>query len=62
MNRRTDKEVVVHADNGVLRSHEKGRKDAICISVAATRDDGRKCSKPKREKQIHDLTDKWNLR
>ena len=62
MNRRTDKEVVVHADNGILHSHEKGSKNAICISMAATRDERRKCSKAKREKQIYDLTDMWNLR
>ena len=48
IDRGTDKEDVVHIYNGILFSHKKEWKNAICSNMAATRDDHTKRSKPER--------------
>ena len=52
INRRTDKEDVVHMYNGILLSHKKEQNCAICRNVDGPRDCHTEWSKPKREKQI----------
>ena len=39
INRGTDKEDVVHIHSGILRSHKKQGKHAICSNMNATGDD-----------------------
>ena len=58
-----DQEDVVHVYNGILLSHKKEQKCAICSNVDATRDDHTKWSKSERERQIpYDITYMWNLK
>ena len=52
-----DTEDVVHIYNGVLLSHKKEWKNAICSNMDGPRDDHTKWSKSDRERQIsYDIT------
>ena len=58
-----DKEDVVHIYNGILLSHKKEWKNAICSNMDEPRDYHTKWSKPDRERQIpYDITYMWNLK
>ena len=58
-----DKEDVVHIYNGILLSHKKEQKSAICRDVDGPRDCHTERSKSDRERQIsYDNTYMWNLK
>ena len=58
-----DKEDVVHIYNGILLSHKKERKNAICSNVDGPRDYHTKWNNSNRERQVsYDITYMWNLR
>ena len=52
-----DKEDVVHIYNGILLSY---KKNEIMPFAATWMDLGTKWSKSDRERQIHDITYRWN--
>ena len=57
-----DKEDVIYICNGILLSCKKGRNNAICSNMNATRDYHTKWSKSERERQIpYDIPYMWNL-
>ena len=59
----TDKEDVVHIYNGILLSHIKEWKNAICSDMEGHRDCHTEWSKSDRERQIsYDITYMWNLK
>ena len=62
INRRMDKEVVVHIYNGILLSHEKEWNNAICSNMDGPRDYHAKWSKSERERQISYIAYMWNLK
>ena len=63
INRRMDKEVVVHIYNGILLSHKKEQNWVICRDVDGSRDCHSERSKSEREKQIpYDNTYIWSLK
>ena len=45
-----DKEDVVHIDNGILLSHEKGQNNAICSNMDGPRDRQTEWSKSDKDK------------
>ena len=58
-----DKEDVVHIHNGILLSHQKEQKNAICSNMDGSRDYHTKRSKSERERQIpYDVTYMLNLK
>ena len=60
--RRMDKEDVVHMYNEILLSHKKERNSAICRDVDGPRDWGTEWSKSEREKQLlYNIIHIWNL-
>ena len=62
VDRRMDKEVVVHIYNGVLLSHKKERNWVICRDVDGSRDCHTERSKSERKKQISYINAyMWNL-
>ena len=62
MNRRMDKEDVVHIYNGILLSHKKERNWVICREVDGPRDCHTEWSKSERAKQILYINAyMWNL-
>ena len=63
MNRRMDKEEVVHIYNGILLSLKKEWNDTICSNMDEPRDYHTKWSKSDRERQIpYDVAYMWNLK
>ena len=57
-----DKENVVYTYNGILFSHKKGGKPALCDNRDRPGHYA-KCKKPNAERQIlHDFTYIWNLK
>ena len=57
VNKRMDKEDVVHIHNAILLSHKKEWNNVICSSMDGPRDYHSKWSKSQRERQIpHDIT------
>ena len=62
INRRMDKEDVVHICNGILLSHKKERNWVICWDVDGSRDCHTEWSKSEREIQISYINAyMWNL-
>ena len=62
IDRRMDKEDVLHINNGILLSYKKGPNNAIHSNMDGPRDYHTKWSKPDRERQIsYDITYMWNL-
>ena len=62
INRRMDKEVVVHIYNGILLRHKKEWNWVICWDVDGSRDSHTEWSKSEREKQISYINAyMWNL-
>ena len=58
-----DKEDVVHIYSGILLSHKKEWKFAICSNMDGPIDYHTKWSKSERERQIlYDITYTWNLK
>ena len=51
INGQIDKEDVVHIDKGILLSHVKDQKKAICSNVNVLRDSHTKWNKSERERQ-----------
>ena len=63
IDRRIDKEDVVHIYNGILLSHKKERNNAICSNTDGPRDCHTEWSKSDRERQIsYAITYMWNLK
>ena len=62
IDRRMDKEDVVHICNGILLSHKKEWNNAICSNMDGPRGYHTKWNKSERERQIsYDTTHMWNL-
>ena len=62
IDRRMDKEDVVHICNGILLSHKKERNCVICRDVDESGDCHTECSKLESEKQISNINAyMWNL-
>ena len=61
IDRRMDKENLVHISNGILLSHEKEWNNAICSNVDGSRDYHTKWSKSERGTP-YDVTYMWNLK
>ena len=62
IDRRMDKEDVVHICNGILLSHKKEWNNAICRNMDGPRGYHTKWNKSERERQIsYDTTHMWNL-
>ena len=62
IDRRMDKEDVVHIYNGILLSHKKERNWVICSDMDGPRDCHTEGSKSEREKQILYINAyMWNL-
>ena len=58
-----DTEVVVHRYNGILLSHQKEWKNAICSNMNRPGDYHSKWTKSDRERQIsYDITYMWNIK
>ena len=63
INRGVDKGDVAHIYNGILVSHKKERKNAICINMDGPRDCHIKQSKSDRERQVsHGIIHLWDLK
>ena len=63
IDRGMDKEVVVHIYNGILLSHKKEQKNAICSNMDGPRDYHTEWSKSDTERQIsYDIAYMWNLK
>ena len=62
INRRMDKEDVVHIHNGILLNHKKEQNCVICKDVDGPKDCHTECSTSEKEKQIlHIKAYMWNL-
>ena len=63
INRRMDKEDVVHIYNGILLSHKKEQNNAICSDMEGPRDCHTELSQTERERPIpYDITYMWNIK
>ena len=62
INRRMDKEDMVHIYNGILLSPKKEQNKAFCSYTNGPRDYHTKWSKSDRERQISHNTYVWNLK
>ena len=63
IDRRMEKEDVIHIYNGILLSHKKEWNNAIFSNMNATRNYHTKWSKSEREGETpYDITYMWNLK
>ena len=62
IDRRMDKEEVVHIYNGILLSHKKEQNNAICNNMDGPGDCHTEWSKSDTERQIYDTAYMWNLK